>query len=218
MAIHNTPNAVIAILPTRCAPSSPNSDQKKVRTTRAARPISRPSRPEEECPDHHAQPRHVAHQQVRPVGPEERVVLVQAEDGEDDGEPEQEVAAQDDRREPEGESDGGHQQTVSKHPGSRGECRNGARDPRSRPGPGRTPPCRNQATGSPRIQLRVGRLPQQEVRHPPLARGADAEVGVAHQRRVQMAGDVVLGEGGGVDSAGHARRAPRRRSPAAPRS
>src|SRR2546422_4628908 len=44
------------------------------------------------------------------------------------------------------------------------------------------------------VQLRVGELPQQEVREPPLAGGADQQVGVAPRRRVQLGAQGVRSE------------------------
>src|SRR5436309_10514995 len=41
-------------------------------------------------------------------------------------------------------------------------------------------------------ELRIRRLPEQEVRHPQLARGADDEVGIRHLRCVEMARERVL--------------------------
>ena len=52
------------------------------------------------------------------------------------------------------------------------------------------------------LELRVGRLPQQEVRHAHLAARADDQVGVGHVGRVQVLAQPLLVDGGGVDAGG----------------
>src|SRR3990172_826045 len=42
------------------------------------------------------------------------------------------------------------------------------------------------------IELRIRRLPQQEVGETPLSGGPDHKVWVTHQRRIEMSGDVLL--------------------------
>ena len=51
--------------------------------------------------------------------------------------------------------------------------------------------------------LGVGGLPEQEVRHPQLAAGADDEVGVGHQRSVQTGSERGLVDRVGLDAVGH---------------
>ena len=60
-------------------------------------------------------------------------------------------------------------------------------------------------------ELRVGALPEQEVRDPLLAAGADQEVGLVHLGRVEVAAELLL-------AAPLEALAPRRRSPPARRS
>ena len=50
-------------------------------------------------------------------------------------------------------------------------------------------------------EFAIGRLPHQEIRKPLLARGADDEIRVRNARGVEMAGDYVRIDAGGIERA-----------------